>query len=223
MASRPSYRPGMPKLSRYGISKAPSSVNISAAFFGSRNDAAVNSSSSSFAFFMYDPFCHGSVVGERNDVAGRLRSGGGCARGEGEGAHVEQCGASERKADGLCRRPAVEGGGEHGDAQGRADLAARIEHRAADARERRGHAGEDGGVHRGRDQRCPKAGEREQRPLQEEGPRGGQLGESQCAGAEDGKPADDGRACSIATGEAARDDARHAEEDADDTEKETRG
>src|SRR5437899_8329266 len=55
MASRPSYRPGMPKLSRYGISKAPSSLNIPAAFFGSRNDAAVNSSSSSFAFFMYDP------------------------------------------------------------------------------------------------------------------------------------------------------------------------
>src|SRR6266403_524387 len=56
MASRPSYRPGKPKLSRYGISKAPSSVNISAAFFGSRNDEAVNSSSSSFAFFMCDPF-----------------------------------------------------------------------------------------------------------------------------------------------------------------------
>src|SRR6266403_2218087 len=56
MASRPSYRPGMPKLSRYGISKAPSSLNISAAFFGSRNDAAVSSSSSSFAFFMCDPF-----------------------------------------------------------------------------------------------------------------------------------------------------------------------
>src|SRR6266446_6831387 len=62
MASRPSYRPGEPKLSRYGISKAPSSVNISAAFFGSRNDPAVNSSSSSFAFFMCDPFCHGDAV-----------------------------------------------------------------------------------------------------------------------------------------------------------------
>src|SRR6267143_1306967 len=56
MASRPAYLPGTPRLSRYGISKAPSSANISAAFFGSRNDAAVNSSSSSFAFFMCDPF-----------------------------------------------------------------------------------------------------------------------------------------------------------------------
>src|SRR6267142_6031182 len=62
MASRPSYRPGMPKLSRYGISNAPSSLNISAAFFGSRNDVAVNSSSSSFALFMCDPFCDGDVA-----------------------------------------------------------------------------------------------------------------------------------------------------------------
>src|SRR6267143_4187072 len=62
MASRPAYLPGTPRLSRYGISKAPSSANISAAFFGSRNDAAVNSSSSSFAFFMRDPFCEGDVA-----------------------------------------------------------------------------------------------------------------------------------------------------------------
>ena|ERR1700730_9357834 len=36
--------------------------HLSAAFFGSRNDVAVNSSSSSFAFFMCDPFCHGDAV-----------------------------------------------------------------------------------------------------------------------------------------------------------------
>src|SRR2546429_8338362 len=88
MASRPSYRPGKPKLSRYGISKAPSSVNISAAFFGSRNDAAVNSFSSSFAFFMCDPFCHGNAVsgrgrrpsGHSRGSSGPLRDSGARAR-----------------------------------------------------------------------------------------------------------------------------------------------
>src|SRR5580704_7431322 len=51
IASRPLYSVGSPNVARYGISKAPSSVNISAAFFGSLNEKAVYSSMSSLAFF----------------------------------------------------------------------------------------------------------------------------------------------------------------------------
>src|SRR3989442_2457432 len=47
----------------------------------------------------------GSVVGERNDVASRLRRRRGCTLGKGDRAEVEQRGASERKADGFGRRP----------------------------------------------------------------------------------------------------------------------
>src|SRR6266404_5927558 len=150
----------------------------------------------------------GSVVGERNDVPSLLRRRRGCKRGKGERAEVEQRGASERKVHGFRRRPAVEGGGEHGDAQGRADLTARIEHRAADARQRRGHAGQDRGVHRGRDQGCPKAGERQQGPLHEEGCRDRQLREPHCTGGQDGEPADDRRARSVATSQSPRGDAQ---------------
>src|SRR6267143_4029727 len=165
----------------------------------------------------------GSVVCEWNDVANLLRGRRGCARGKGERAEVEQRRASERKADGFRRGPAMEGGREHGDAQGRADLTARIEHRAADARQRRGHAGQDRGVHRGRDQSCPKAGERQQRPLHEEGRRGRQLGKPDCTGAEDGEPPEDRRARSVAAHQSPCDEARGAEEDADDTDEQTRG
>src|SRR5882672_9872638 len=163
----------------------------------------------------------GSVVGERNDIASRLRRRRGCARSKGQRAEVEQRGASKRKADGFGRRPAVEGGREHGDAQGRADLTARIEHRAADARQRRGHAGQDRGVHRRRDQGCPKAGERQQGSLHEERRRGRQLREPHCTGAENGEPSEDRRARSVATDQSPCDDARPAEENAHDTDEQT--
>src|SRR5580698_6783888 len=52
IASRPVYWVGSPKVARYGSSKAPSSANISAAFFGSLNEKAVYSSISSLAFFI---------------------------------------------------------------------------------------------------------------------------------------------------------------------------
>src|SRR5580704_12414718 len=52
IASRPLYSVGSPKVARYGSSKAPSSANISAAFFGSLNEKAVYSSMSSLAFFI---------------------------------------------------------------------------------------------------------------------------------------------------------------------------
>src|ERR1700691_4591523 len=52
IASRPLYSVGSPNVARYGSSKAPSSVNISAAFFGSLNEKAVYSSMSSLAFFI---------------------------------------------------------------------------------------------------------------------------------------------------------------------------
>src|SRR6266849_10680107 len=74
-------------------------------------------------------FPYTTLFRSRNDAASLLRHRRGCTRGKGERAEVEQRGASERKADGFRRRPAVERGREHGDAQGRADLTARIEHR----------------------------------------------------------------------------------------------
>ncbi len=43
---------GNPERGKIGISKAPSSANISAAFFRSLSEKAVNSSMSSFAFFL---------------------------------------------------------------------------------------------------------------------------------------------------------------------------
>src|ERR1700689_956260 len=52
IASRPLYSVGSPNVARYGSSKAPSSANISAAFFGSLNEKAVYSSMSSLAFFI---------------------------------------------------------------------------------------------------------------------------------------------------------------------------
>src|SRR5271154_3566375 len=52
IASRPLYCVGRPNVARYGTSKAPSSANISAAFFGSLNEKAVYSSMSSLAFFI---------------------------------------------------------------------------------------------------------------------------------------------------------------------------
>src|ERR1700733_8887712 len=52
IASRPLCSVGSPNVARYGSSKAPSSVNISAAFFGSLNEKAVYSSMSSLAFFI---------------------------------------------------------------------------------------------------------------------------------------------------------------------------
>src|ERR1700691_2807994 len=52
IASRPLYSVGSPNVARYGSSKAPSSANISAAFFGSLSDKAVYSSMSSLALFM---------------------------------------------------------------------------------------------------------------------------------------------------------------------------
>src|SRR5271154_2960860 len=52
IASRPLYSVGSPNVARYGNSKAPSSANISAAFFGSLNEKAVYSSMSSLAFFI---------------------------------------------------------------------------------------------------------------------------------------------------------------------------
>jgi hypothetical protein len=51
IASRPLYCEGIPNVARYGISEAPSSANISAAFFGSLIEEAVYSSMSSLAFF----------------------------------------------------------------------------------------------------------------------------------------------------------------------------
>src|SRR5207237_10211330 len=79
------------------------------------------------------------------------------------------------------------------------------------------------GVHAGGDQSCAKAGERQERPLHEEGRRGRQLGEPHCTGAEDGEPTDHRRARSVATSQSPCDDARRAEENADDTEEQTRG
>src|ERR1700677_3232134 len=52
IASLPVYSVGSPNVARYGNSKAPSSANISAAFFGSLNEKAVYSSMSSLAFFI---------------------------------------------------------------------------------------------------------------------------------------------------------------------------
>src|SRR5579862_4712554 len=52
IASRPLYSVGSPNVARYGSSKAPSSANISAAFFGSLKEKAVYSSMSSLAFFI---------------------------------------------------------------------------------------------------------------------------------------------------------------------------
>jgi hypothetical protein len=52
IASRPLYCVGSPKVARYGGSNAPSSANISAAFFGSLNEKAVYSSMSSLALFI---------------------------------------------------------------------------------------------------------------------------------------------------------------------------
>src|SRR5579862_6370653 len=52
IASRPLYSVESPNVARYGSSKAPSSANISAAFFGSLNEKAVYSSMSSLAFFI---------------------------------------------------------------------------------------------------------------------------------------------------------------------------
>jgi hypothetical protein len=47
--------PWKPEAVQIGISKALSSANISAAFFGSRNEEAVNSSRSCLAFFICSP------------------------------------------------------------------------------------------------------------------------------------------------------------------------
>src|SRR5580698_1838135 len=52
IASQPLYSVGSPNVARYGSSKAPSSANISAAFFGALNEKAVYSSISSLAFFI---------------------------------------------------------------------------------------------------------------------------------------------------------------------------
>ena len=46
------YCEGISNVARYGISKAPSSANISAAFLGSLIEEAAYSSMSSFGFFM---------------------------------------------------------------------------------------------------------------------------------------------------------------------------
>src|SRR5439155_21066986 len=50
-----------------------------------------------------------------------------------------------------------------------------------------------------------------------------QLGEPHCTGAEDGEPTDHRRARSVATSQSPCDDARNAEENADDTQAQPRG
>src|SRR5579862_1859150 len=74
IASRPLYSVGNPNVARYGSSKAPSSANISAAFFGSLNEKAVYSSMSSLAFFI-DILLFLTIISPNGLEGSRLQTG----------------------------------------------------------------------------------------------------------------------------------------------------
>src|SRR4051812_43967158 len=134
---------------------------------------------------------------------------------EGESGEIQDPCPEERRAHGAHRRAPVEERREHRHAEGRPDLAARVQHARADAGERGWNAGEDGRVHRGRDEAGSDADEDERQRDDPEGRYLRQSGEDEGAGGEQREADEDRATGAVSSSEPPAGDARETERDGD--------